>query len=226
MKTLFETALGCEQAGEFDKARHFLEQCAVSECCDKGDLAFHLGWCLENTADSDRSLVLGYYEQAAEEASSDATRTNSLFRYGWVLMQNRNHEMAEVAFRKATDLAERSHLDDELYHTALFWHAVCLEYRGQYIAAAERHRKVRRLSPLLAPESCYREIICHNQVGRYDDALAVCRTFPAQAPAGVDHGRFAELYEAAKKEEALLVRCIDEDAAAEAGNLDAERSGC
>jgi len=218
MTTLFESALRHEIAGEYEKALDYLRQCQSELGHDRGDLAFHLGWCLENIAASDRALVLRYYEQATAESSSDITRVNGAFRAGWVLMQDRDHEKAEAAFRKAIDLAEQSHLNNELYHTALFWHAVCLENRGQYLDAAQRHRLVQQLAPLLAPESRYREIICHNQVGRYDEALAVCRTFPAQAPAGFDPRRFAELYDVTKKEEALLVQCLGEDTVAEGGN--------
>ena len=218
MTTLFDKAVEQEAAGEFNKALGFLEQCAATQCYDQGDVAFHLGWCLENIADGDRAIVLRYYEQAAAESSSVMTRINGSFRAGWVLMQDRDHERAEAAFRKAVELAERSHLDHELYHYALFWHAVCLENKGQYLDAAESHRLVQRLSPVLAPESRYREIICHSHVGRYEEALGVCRTYPALAPAGFDPRRYAELYDLAKKEEALLVRCLGKIPAPEGDN--------
>jgi len=210
MKTLFAKAVEHEMAGEFSKARELLEQCAAVQCHDQGDLAFHLGWCLENEPDGDRLSALQHYEQAFAEAPALVTRVNSAFRIGWVLMQDRAHERAESAFRKAVELAERSHLDHQVYHYALFWYAVCLENRGQYLDAVERHRLVQRLSPVLAPESCYREIISHNQVGQYEEALMLCRSYPASAPEGFDPLRYAELYNLAKKEEALLVLCLAE----------------
>jgi tetratricopeptide (TPR) repeat protein len=219
MMTLFTRAVELEKTGEFGKAREFLEQCAAVQCHDRGDVAFHLGWCLENEPDSDRIAVLQHYELAFAEAPALVTRVNSAFRSGWVLMQDRDYERAEVSFRKAVELAERSRLDGELHHHALFWHAVCLENKGQYLDAVQRHRLVKRLSPVLAPESRYREILCHNQVGRYEEALALCRAYPSLAPAGFDPRRYSELYDLAKKEEALLVRCLGGDIAGKGVNL-------
>jgi tetratricopeptide (TPR) repeat protein len=218
MMTLYEKAVQFENAGEFGKAFELLKLCLAGNGHDRGDLAFHMAWCLENDTNGDRSSALQYYEQAFAEARSLAVRVNSAFRSGWVLMQERDHERAEAAFRKAAALAERSHLDNELYHNALFWHAVCLENKGQYLDAVERYRLVQQLSPILAPESRYREILCHNQVGRYEEALALCRACSAQAPAGFDQRRYAELYDLAKKEEALLVRCLGEAPARKDGN--------
>ncbi len=200
-------------AGEFSKARELLEQCAAVQCHDQGDLAFHLGWCLENEPDGDRLIVLQHYENALAEATSLIVRVNSAFRSGWVLMQGRDHERAEASFRKAVELAERSHLDHELYYQALFWHAVCLENKGLYLDATQRHKLVQRLSPILAPESLYREIICHNQVGQYEEALMLCRSYLASAPAGFDPRRYVELCDLVRKEEVLLERCLGEDSA-------------
>ena len=209
--TPFEKAIQHENSGEYGKARELLEQCAASQCHDEGDLAFHLGWCLENDTNGDRAYVLRLYEQAFAQAPSPVVRVNSAFRSGWVLMQDRDHDRAEASFYKAIELAERMHLDHELYHYSLFWRAVCLENKGQYLKAIESHKLVQRLSLILSPESRYREIICHNQVGRYDAALGACRSFPAHVPDGFDSHRYAVLYDLVKKEEATLISCLGRD---------------
>jgi len=97
MTSLFAKAVAHEQAGEFDKARELLERCAKERCHDQGDLAFHLGWCIENSLDKDTSLILQYYKQASANAASGLIRLNGLFRSGWVLMQDRDHSGAEAA---------------------------------------------------------------------------------------------------------------------------------
>jgi len=211
MNTLFTKAIAHVNAGEFSKARGLFEQCVAEQCHDQGDLAFHLGWCLENDPDGDRIAVLRYYEQAFVQAPALVTRVNSAFRSGWIVMQDRDHERAESFFQKAVELAERVHLDNELYHYALFWRAVCLENKGQYLSAIEHHKRVQRLSPVLSPESRYREIICHNQVGRYEEALGACRSFLAHAKEGLGSHRYAELHDLVKKEEAMLIRCLGQN---------------
>jgi tetratricopeptide (TPR) repeat protein len=211
MTTLFEAALRHEKAGEYDKALDYLRQCQSELSHDRGDLAFHIGWCLENGRDGDGDEVLRYYEQAFSEASSPVVRVNGSFRAGWVLMQNNEYKKAADAFKKAEDLAEQSHLDHDLCHHVLFWHAVCLEHLGQYLEAARYHDLVQRRSSVLAPESRYREIVCHNQVGHFEEALRVCREFPKQGPAGFDPLRYALLRQQVKKEEVLLLSCIEEN---------------
>jgi tetratricopeptide (TPR) repeat protein len=218
MTTLFEAALQHENASEYEKALDYLRQCQSEQSHDQGDLAFHIGWCLENDRDGDGAEVLRYYEQASSEASSLEVRVNGSFRAGWVLMQKSEYKKAAEAFKKAVDLAEQYHLDHDLCYHALFWLAVSLEHLGQFLEAARCHGLVQRRSSVLAPESRYREILCHNQVGRFEEALRVCREFPKQGPAGFDPHRYAELQGLAKKEEALLVRCLDEEPARYGGN--------
>jgi tetratricopeptide (TPR) repeat protein len=221
MTILFEAALQHENAGEYEKALEYLKQCQSEQSHDRGDLAFHIGWCLENDRDGDRAEVLRYYERAYSEASSPAVRVNGSFRAGLVLMQNGEYKKAAEAFKKAEDLAEQSHLDHDLCHHVLFWHAVCLEHLGQYLEAARCHGLVQRRSSVLAPESRYREIICHNQVGHFEEALRVCREFPKQGPASFDPQRYAELRNLAKKEAALLVRCLGRTHLGKEGTSDA-----
>ncbi len=218
MTTLFEAALQHENAGEYEKALDYLRQCQSEQGHDRGDLAFHIGWCLENDRDGDRAEVLRYYEQASGEASSVEVRVNGSFRAGWVLMRDKDYGKAAAAFKKAIFIAEQIHLDHDLYHQTVFWYALCLEHLGQYLEAAQRYGAVQRLSASLAPEAGYRELLCHNQVGRYDESLRVCGTFPVQAPGGFDPRRYAELYELVKKEENLLHQCLAEDHAAQGGS--------
>jgi tetratricopeptide (TPR) repeat protein len=218
MTTLFEAALQHENAGEYEKALDYLRQCQSELSHDRGDLAFHIGWCLENDRDGDRAEVLRYYEQASGEASSVEVRVNGSFRAGWVLMRDKDYGKAAAAFKKAISIAEQMHLDHDLYHQTVFWYALCLEHLGQYLEAAQRYGAVQRLSASLAPEAGYRELLCHNQVGRYDESLRVCGTFPVQSPGGFDPRRYAELYELVKKEENLLQRCLAEDHAARGGS--------
>ena len=218
MTTLFEAALQHENAGEYEKALDYLRQCQSELSHERGDLAFHIGWCLENDRDGDRAEVLRYYEQASSEASAVEVRVNGSFRAGWVLMQDKDYGKAAAAFKKAISIAERMHLDHDLYHQTVFWYALCLEHLGQYLEAAQRYGAVQRLSASLAPEAGYRELLCHNQVGRYDESLRVCGTFPVQSPGGFDPRRYAELYELVKKEEHLLHRCLAEDHAAQGGS--------
>jgi tetratricopeptide (TPR) repeat protein len=218
MTTLFEAALQHENAGEYAKALDYLRQCQYEQCHDGGDLAFHIGWCLENEREGDREEVLRYYERASSEASSVEVRVNGSFRAGWVLMQEKDYGKAAAAFKKAVSIAEQMHFDHDLYHQAVFWNALCLEHLGQYLEAAQRYGAVQRVSASLAPEAGYRELLCHNQVGRYDESLRVCGTFPVQSPSGFDPRRYAELYELVKKEEHLLHRCLDEDHEAQGGS--------
>jgi tetratricopeptide (TPR) repeat protein len=217
MTALFEAALQHENAGEFEKALAFLRLCQSEQGHDRGDLAFHVGWCLENDHDGDRAEVLRCYEQASREASSLEVRVNGSFRVGWILMQEKDYGKAAAAFKKAVSIAECSHRDHDLYHQAAFWCALCLEHLGQYLEAAQLYIAVQHLSASLAPEAGYREILCHNQVGRYDESLRVCGSFSAQSPGGFDTRRYAELYELVKKEEILLNRCLAEDHADQGG---------
>src|SRR3990172_1184097 len=108
MSDLFKKAVKHEKAGEFVEAHRLLERSRAEQCHDPGDIAFHLGWCLENISGGDRALAVRFYEEAAVKASTDLARTNSLFRAGWVLMQDGDHDRAEAFFRRAVDLAARS----------------------------------------------------------------------------------------------------------------------
>lgn len=211
MMTPFEKAVQYENAGEYGKALELLRQCLSEDGHDKGNLYFHCGWCLENDRSGDRSMAVRFYDQASGEAASVLVRVNGSFRAGWILLQEKDYGKAAAAFKQAISIAEQMYLDHDLYHQAAFWYAVCLEHLGQYIEAAVRYAAVQRLSASLAPESRYREIICHNQVGRYEAALRVCRSFPEHAPDGFDSNRYAELRELVKNEESLLLRCLSED---------------
>ncbi len=211
MMTPFEKAIHHENAGEYDKAAELLRQCLSERGHDEGEIYFYLGWCLEQDPKGDRAAVVSSYEQAAVKASEVLMRVNAFFRSGWVLLHEREYERAAGSFRRAVDLAARSSLRHDLVHQAIHWSAVCLEQTGQYLEAAACYARVQGLSPLLAPESSYREILCRNQVGQYAEALAVCRSFPGAAPEGFDAARYSELFAKVRQEEALLARCLAEE---------------
>lgn len=210
MENIFQAALDCEAAGEFRKAYELLTQCLSDTGRAPGEIAFHRGWCLENCADADRERAIGFYEQAAEKASDDALKSNACFRSGWLLLQQKEHGKAASSFKKVLDLARQAQIDSDLYHQTLFWYAVCLEHLGRYIEAAHCHDTVRQLSSKLSPESVYRKILCHNQVGNYEAAAAECRWFQRECPEGFSPSRFDQLAELIKKEELLLSRSLKE----------------
>ena len=210
MKSLFQTAVDCEAAGDFGKAYELLTQCLSDKSHDPGEIAFKCGRCLENGTDSDRERAIAYYMQAFEKAAEAVTKGQAAFRAGWLLLQRKNHAKAVEAFKKVIDLVEPFGRDENLRHHALFWYAVSLEHLGRYLEAGHCHDAVKHLSPGLSPESAYRKIICHNHVGNYEAALRECRSFPDQSPQGFDSRRYSELTELIKKEERLLLRCLAE----------------
>ena len=209
--THYESAIQYENAGEYGKALEIFQRCLTGGGHDKGDLAFHLGWCLEHDPEGDRASVLQYYDQAFASAPSLVMRVNSAFRSGWVLLQGKEEEKAAAAFQRVIALAEQENFDHDLYHQALFWSAVCLERQGRYLEAAHQYGVVQRLSADLVPESCYRLIVCCNQVGKFESALEACRAFPLDVPSGSDPRRFSELSALVRKEESLLLQCLSED---------------
>jgi tetratricopeptide (TPR) repeat protein len=211
MMTPYEKAVHYEHAGEYEKAFDLFRHCLSEDGHDKGTLNFHCGWCLENIRDGDRNRAVRFYEKASGEAESVLVRVNSSFRAGWIQLQDKEQEKAADAFRNAIDLSVQVNLDHELYHHAVFWYAMCLEHQGRYLEATHQYSVAQRLSATLAPESCYRMIVCCNQVGKFEDALKACGTFPVHVPAGYDPLRYAELAAVVRREETLLLRCLSAD---------------
>jgi len=205
----FENALALEQRGEYAFALNELESCLSQEGVDKGELFFHCGWCEEQSTEGDKHQALFYYRVAAEIAGSISTRINAHFRSGWLLMHDEDNLAASLMFRKAIDLADSASLHDEVYPHAMFWHASTLESLGRFVDAIHEYRRVQEIAPLLAPESLYREIVCLNQVGLYEEALRACRRFDSPHPEGFDNRRYTELCALARTESDMLEKCLE-----------------
>ena len=190
----YERALAHEQQGEFAQALALYQACLAYKTNDPGDLLFKCGWCLEHehrVNNPTRLEALAYYTQAAEVSRTPATTLNSLFRAGWVLMQEQRWLEVAQFLRKAIAEAELRELRDAFYAHAVYWYAVCLETQGRFIEAIEWYRLTQAIAPVLQPESCFREILCWEQIGSYHEALHLCSAFHPNPPADFD----AELYE-------------------------------
>lgn len=213
MKSLFQTAIECEAAGEFGKAYELLTQCLSDKSHDPGGIAFHRGWCLENgaNAEADRERTIDLYRQAAEQANDEALKSKAFFRTGWLLLQQKKYSEAALAFKKASDFSAGAPLHHHIFHSALYWYAVSIECLGRYLEAVSCYERVKYLSPSLAPDSAYRKIICYNQVGNYAAALEECMSFPEHCPQGYDALRYSELFGLMAKEKNLLLRCLAEN---------------
>jgi tetratricopeptide (TPR) repeat protein len=209
----YEQALAHEQRGEFGQALALYQACLASETDDPGDLLFRCGWCLEHAHRSDNPTAmeaLAYYMQAAEASRTPATTLNSLFRAGWVLMQEHRWLEAAQFLRKAIDKAALLALHDALYAHTVYWYAVCLETQGRLLEAIDWYRLTQTLTPVLQPESAFREMLCLEQIGSYHDALHVCSAFPAHPPTDFDADRYAELFSLVRRKKAILEACLNQ----------------
>jgi tetratricopeptide (TPR) repeat protein len=117
---------------------------------------------------------------------------------------------AAQLLERALASAESAGLRHELCGHALYWRSGCLENQGFYFEAIAGYQKTARNTPGLAPECDFREIVCLNHIGRYEEALGVCRSLGAEPPAGFDPRRFEEIRDAVEGERALLERCLAE----------------
>jgi tetratricopeptide (TPR) repeat protein len=167
--------------------------------------------------------ALAFYAKAAELSRIPSCKVNSYFRSGWIAMHERKHENAADFFRKAIDCGDLLFVQDDAYRHATYWYAVCLEAEGLYLDALVWYRRAQSLSPLLEPESRYRQILWLVRIGLYDEALNVCRTFDAPPPEEFDRSRYEELRSHARHERNMLAACVNsEPAALDAGR---ERQG-
>lgn len=219
--SLFRQALALERDRAFAEAFTLFQHCCSDPAFDEGDLAFHCGWCLENMQQSEQALA--FYAKAAELSRIPSCKVNSYFRSGWIAMHERKHENAADFFRKAIDCGDLLFVQDDAYRHATYWYAVCLEAEGLYLDALVWYRRAQSLSPLLEPESRYRQILWLVRIGLYDEALNVCRTFDAPPPEEFDRSRYEELRSHARHERNMLAACVNsEPAALDAGR---ERQG-
>ncbi len=206
----FDCALRAESEGRYTEAADLFEVCLGQGEYDEGEVLFHCGWCTEQGRTDGREDALGYYERASAITQVPDSKLNCFFRAGWLWMQQKEYAKAATRFRNAIDYAEVSHHKNELYHQSAFWYAVCLESQGWPVEAIRWYRKVRLLSPVLDPECRYRELACLNQIGSYDEALALCSTFEASPPTVFNPRRYDELRTAISREREMLQVCLSQ----------------
>lgn len=209
--SLYEQALEYERQGNYTRAFNLFHECLERQECDRGDILFHCGWCLEQEDGRDVRQALSFYREAAEASENITCKMNSLFRAGWLLMHEKDFTLAAQYYLRAIRLGDRATAFDEIYQSALYWLAVSLEAQGQYIEALKCYRAVQKITPLLTPESRFREINCLNQIGSFAEALAVCRSFEEPPPAGFDEARYRELRALAIRECQMLETCLSEE---------------
>lgn len=204
--TLYHQALALEHEGRYAEALQLFERCINDPAFDAGDIHFHCGWCLENERQVGEAVQ--HYAVAAELTRLPSCRINCYFRSGWILLHQKNHEIAAEMFRRAIDCGDVADVRDETYCHALYWYAVCLEAQARYIEALTWYRCAETTSPLLAPESRLRQIMCLVHIGRYEEALDLCRTFDVPPPLGFDQERYRALQADARRERAMLESCL------------------
>ena len=208
--SLFETAMELESNGKYSEALELFELLLSSSDYDKGDLRFHCGWCLENIDPEKIQTVLNLYEQAIFTTTISLCRMNSLFRCGWLTMQNKDYLHADGYFRKAIELHEAEPIDEGIYHQSLYWYAVCRESLGYYLEAIKIHKYLQEVSPMLNPESRCRQINCLFQIGSFTAALKICQSFNNAPPEGFDKTRYEKLRHLAELEYRSLYNYLDE----------------
>jgi len=208
---IYKRALESVEKGDYATAlpllQDYLERSSSKEAFD---IHFWMGWCLEHEVGGDREQALGHYEKALAHGATPAQRLEACFRSGWLLIQDARWSDALKQLRHGLEAAAAAGIRNQTFSHALFWQAVALETLGQYIDAIEGYRRAGNLEPLLAPEGMLREIACLDQIGRYEEALNVCRSLGAAPPKGFDPGRFAEIVSFVSKKQSLLERCFAE----------------
>lgn len=205
--TLYLQALTLECECRFAEALQLFQRCLDDPTFDEGDIHFHCGWCLESEGRTQDALQ--QYARAAELTRLPSCKINCFFRAGWILMHRKEYAQAADAFRQAIDYGDVVALRDDAYRHALYWYAVCLEAQGRYIEALTWYRHAQAAAPVLDPESRLRQIMCLVHIGRYDEALEVCRSFDAPAPGGFDAERYRALQREAHRERAMLEACLN-----------------
>lgn len=206
--SVYEQALHAEREGKFAEAHALFLACVAGQDTDAGEAYFHSAWCLEQTGEK-HDEVVRLYCMASSSASTPLCKMNSLFRAGWVLMQSKDHLQAADLFRQTVEYCAFLGMKTDTYHQAMFWYAVCLEARSWFLDALKWYRCVAALSPALDPESRYRQIMCLNQVGLYEEALGVCTSFEHPSPVGFDPERYTALQSLARREAGILLGCLN-----------------
>ena len=207
----YEQACKHELQGEFSQALALYQKCLAHQEYDQGDILFKCGWC----AEQDKSVgtptnadALAYYQKASEIARVPATKLNSLFRAGWLLMHDKQWPEAGQCLKRAMECAEQSDLKTRIYEHTLYWYAVCLETQGHFLEAIQWYRLAQEIAPELKLESCVREICCLDQIGLYQEALNVCLTFASMPSEGCDEKRYNELFSLVQHKKNILKECL------------------
>ena len=209
----YDQACKHELQGEFSQALALYHKCLAHQEYDKGDILFKCGWCVEqdkSVGTSTNAEALAYYQQAAEMTRVPATKLNSLFRAGWLLMQDKQWLEAGQCLKRALEYAEQSDLKTSMYAHTLYWYAVCLETQGHFLEAIQWYRLAQEIAPELKLESCVREICCLDQVGQYQEALNVCLNFTSMSSESCDERRYHELFSVVQHKKNILKECLSQ----------------
>lgn len=208
IKNPFELALKFENAKCYFTAYSIFKDCLQDSRFQKGDLYFHCGWCTENLKVADKTTAIQNYLLAAELADEIICRVNSYFRAGWLFMHLDQPQNAIECYLKAIELSGNIKSITGLYSESLYWCGVCFEKEKRFIEAIKNYRIVKNLSVSLNPECRYRETISLIQIGAYEEALQVIRSFDFPAPDKFPEKRYAELKELVNKEKRILRYCF------------------
>ncbi len=207
----FEEALALERQGAFREAFQRFQQCVALAELDRGDVYFHLGWCVEQDSQPDRAMATKYYRRAAALSTNPLVRMNARFRCGWLFMQQKAHRRALQEFEEAVKEGDRAgKTTHRLYGDACYWYALMLEAQQRHLDALTWHTRVAEGFPALEPESRYRQIRCRIVIGDFTGALQSCQWFNRPVPEGFSAERFAELQRLAQEEQRWLEACLQD----------------
>lgn len=204
VKSKYELALKFEDCGYFLPAYSLFKECLNERKHDLGDLLFHCAWCIENINSSDKKRSVSYYLLAAKLANDVVCRMNSYFRAGWILRHLEENFEALNAFSRAIETGHSEGIFNSIYNNSLYWFAVTLESQHKFLDAIKIYRAVSSLSDELNPESRYRELHCLIAIGKYPEAIELCKTFELPPPSGFSEERYSEIKDMINREKSLL----------------------
>ena len=214
-QSTLERALLLERSNRYSEAYLLFEDCLQTSDYDRGDLLFHLGWCIENGDTRNGVTAVELYQKAAEETLVPMIQMNALFRAGWLAMHAKDYSKAATLYKRAIECKETYGLETEIYPHAAYWYAVCAETTGKFLEALEWYARAQALSPILDPESRYRQIRCKTQIGAYIDALRLCMSFESPPTDGFSAERYSELQALAGQERKMIEATLAEKYAIE-----------
>jgi len=207
LKSKYELALNFENSGYFLPAYSLFKECLNERKNDLGDLLFHCAWCIENINTSDKRRSVSYYLLAAKLASDVVCRMNAYFRAGWILRHLEENSEALNAFSRAIEIGHSEGIFNSIYNDALYWFAVTLESDNKFLDAIKIYKAVSSLSDELNPESRFRELHCQIAIGKYPEAIELCKSFELPPPPGFSGERYSEIKDMANREKSKLEIC-------------------